>query len=189
MTRGPLNFKHIKPYLHNFNVFYEIITDHFGTDLSKVKALEIGAGRGTLSHYLRNFIAEPVCLDLQNKLIYSNLAFVRGDVFNLPFGDGTFDLVFSYGLLEHFEMGGQIDALKAMLRVTKSGGLNVHYIAPMKLANIFEDKNVYRDNCTLLRNEFNMQWVYPIVGNHWRTNRWLGKGAFFTLEPKESPQK
>lgn len=184
MTRGPLNFKHIKPYLHNFGVFHEILTNHFGRDLSKLKVLEVGAGRGTFSHYLKNFGIDPICLDLQDKLIYSHLNYVQGDVFDLPFKDEEFDLVFTYGLLEHFNMSRQIEAIKKMLCVSKLGGLNVHYIVPMKLTNIFEDKNVYRDSCNLLRSEFDMQWVFPIITSRWRTNKWLGKGAFFTLEPK-----
>lgn len=186
MKRGPMRFQELKPFLHNFYVFHELLTNHFGSDLRGINSLEVGAGRGSFSHYLKNFNVNVKCLDLKNRLTYQNLSFVEGDVFDLPFKGQLFDLVFTYGLLEHFEPEKQFDALNNMMNITTTGGLNVHYIVPMKMANIFEDRNVARNDCFFLRKQFPMLWTYPAHNmGSWRTNKWFGKGAFFSLERKD----
>jgi len=180
-NRGPIPFSEMKPFLHNFYVLHEIVTNHFGLDLRGKKSIEIGAGRGTMSHYFKNYGLDITCLDLKDHLTYSNLKFKAGDVFNLDAEE--YDLVFTYGLLEHFTMEEQVDALNRMLHVTKTGGINVHYIVPRKMTNIFEDRNVPRTDCYMLREQFPMLWTFPICNiGSWKSNKWLGKGAFFKLE-------
>ena len=54
-----------------------------------------------------------------------NLSFGRGDIFSLPFADNCFHFTFSEGVIEHFGTlpgQGYEDAVKEMVRVTKSGG-------------------------------------------------------------------
>lgn len=48
---------------------------------------------------------------------------VGGDAFELPFQDGTFDVVFHQGLLEHFREPQATNLLKENVRVLKPGGL------------------------------------------------------------------
>lgn len=186
LKRGPLRFNEMKPFLHNFYVFHQILVDHFGSDLKGLSSLEVGAGRGSISHYLRNFEVNVKCLDLKNRMSYSHLPFQEGDVFDLPYKKPLFDIVFTYGLLEHFEMDKQVEALNNMLDITYKGGINVHYIVPLKMTNMFEDRNVSRNDCFFLRQEFPMIWTYPIHNmGSWQTNKWLGKGAFFKLEKED----
>jgi SAM-dependent methyltransferase len=49
-------------------------------------------------------------------------AFVVGDARRLPFPDGTFDVTFSYSVLQHFDKRVAVAALCEMSRVTRLGG-------------------------------------------------------------------
>lgn len=183
LKRGKMKFAEMKPFLHNFYIMHEMLTNHFGNDLNGLNTLEVGAGRGTISHYLRNFGVNAKCLDKINKMAYSHIPFQQGDVFDLPYKGEIFEIVFTYGLLEHFTMEEQIDALNNMMDVTVQGGVNIHYIVPLKFTNLFEDRNVKRYDCFFLKREFPMLWTYPVHNmGSWRTNKWMGKGAFFKLE-------
>lgn len=62
---------------------------------------------------------------LKTELLCSNLSFLEGNLFRLPFRDNCFDVVFSEGVISHFDMEGHstyVDALAEMTRVTKVGG-------------------------------------------------------------------
>ncbi|MDA7633739.1 methyltransferase domain-containing protein, partial [bacterium] len=57
-----------------------------------------------------------------------------GDVNNLPYDSGSFDLVFSIGLLEHFE---NIETpLREQVRILDKGGLFIGYVVPKYENNI-----------------------------------------------------
>ncbi len=102
-------------------------------DLRGKKILEIGAGTGRDSFPLIRHGADVVQLDYaENSLrILKRLAedlhlpatIVGGDTFQLPFPDGTFDVVFHQGLLEHFRRPQAEALLKENIRVLKQGGI------------------------------------------------------------------
>ncbi|AKU97068.1 hypothetical protein AKJ09_03732 [Labilithrix luteola] len=50
------------------------------------------------------------------------VAFIEGSIFALPFDDGTFDVVWNTGVIEHFEPEERRRAVTEMLRVMKPGG-------------------------------------------------------------------
>lgn len=101
-------------------------------DLRGKLVLEVGAGTGRDSFPLIEFGARVVQLDYSvNSLqILKNLSaelqvqsnIVGGDTFQLPFADGTFDIVFHQGLLEHFRHPQAEALLKENIRVLKQGG-------------------------------------------------------------------
>lgn len=54
-----------------------------------------------------------------------NLVFSRANLFQLPFAESSFDIVFSEGVIQHFSSEASptyVDALREMVRVTKVGG-------------------------------------------------------------------
>lgn len=115
------------------------------------KMLEVGCGTAFVSLYFakRGFTAH--CLD-SNKEILNTAAdnfkkegekgkFVLGDAERLPFRDNEFDVVASFGLLEHFADPGK--AISEMFRVTKKGGI------------VFADIVPDRFSCQTLGNVFN----------------------------------
>lgn len=106
------------------------------------RSLEVGAGEAHLSAYLAKYGYETTALDYSEEAIelakknFSRQAitgkFIVGDAFNLPFEDSSFDLVFSTGLLEHYEDPSPI--VREMVRVIKPGGLFFSDIVPDKFS-------------------------------------------------------
>jgi len=108
--------------------------------------LEVGAGTGRDGIELARAGARVVALDYSPeslRLIKGQLApgdsvaLCCGDAFALPFADGSFDVVFHQGLLEHFRNPGDLIAENA--RVLRRGGLllvdvpqRYHYYTALK---------------------------------------------------------
>jgi ubiquinone/menaquinone biosynthesis C-methylase UbiE len=95
-----------------------------------LRVLEVGAGSGRDGIHLAGSGAKVVSLDYSLpslRMIRSQLegrTFVKlccGDAFDLPFADGTFDIVFHQGLLEHFR--NPDDLITENRRVLRAGGL------------------------------------------------------------------
>ncbi|HET9698627.1 MAG TPA: class I SAM-dependent methyltransferase [Terriglobales bacterium] len=89
--------------------------------------LEVGPGSGVDSARLaeagaRSYVVDPTSIALQRiqQSYRDKIDCIQGDGFSLPFADGTFDLVFSQGLLEHFP--DPIQMLEEQIRVTRRGG-------------------------------------------------------------------
>jgi SAM-dependent methyltransferase len=106
------------------------------------RTLEVGSGSGRLSCFLAMARYQTVCLDYSApalwaaKLNYSTAGvggwFVIGDGSGLPARDGSFDVVLSTGLLEHFPDPSPI--VREMVRVLKPGGLFYSDIVPRKFS-------------------------------------------------------
>lgn len=110
------------------------IRRHLGAliDLRGKRILEVGAGTGRDSFYMSKDGAELHLLDYSMnslKLIKKAapadfpLNAIGGDAFALPFNDGTFDVVFHQGLLEHFRKEKADALLAENIRVLNKGGL------------------------------------------------------------------
>jgi SAM-dependent methyltransferase len=89
------------------------------------KILEAGCGTGqTLSPLSERH--ETYGLDISRaalKLAQDNCKFpVLASIFNLPFDDNTFDLVYNSGVIEHFKDPENVAAIQEIARVTKSSG-------------------------------------------------------------------
>ena len=102
--------------------------------------LEVGCGRGaTLLEFARRGAsvvgldyseeALAVCRALQSRYGIAGARFVNGDARSLPFSAGSFDFVFSVGLIEHFQQPEVLLAEQA--RVLKTNGF-VMVQAPQK---------------------------------------------------------
>ena len=108
------------------------------------RVLEVGAGSGRLSALLANEGHRLTCLDYTPEALEvarRNFAgarvpgeFVQGDAFDLPFSEGSFDAVFSTGLLEHYADPSPIVA--EMSRVLRPGGVLFSDIVPRKFSSL-----------------------------------------------------
>ena len=137
-------------FSEHFKLFKEIIKTK-----NKIKTLEIGCGRGSLSAFFSNEGNECHLIDLSEKIIEkakflfeSNKlkgTFKVGDAENLPYDDDSFDLIFSIGLLEHFDNFDKI--ISESYRVLKNGGFAIHYIVP--------------DHNPIVQKEFN--WINSLL--------------------------
>lgn len=122
------------------------------------RTLEVGAGSGRLSRFLALKGYLTYCLDYSiEALTYARTHYGREGVQgvyvlaraeHLPFNDNSFDVVFSTGLLEHFEDPMLI--IFEMVRVLKNGGLFYSDIVPKKFS--------------LLRS---LDFVRPLLGREW----------------------
>lgn len=122
------------------------------------RTLEVGAGSGRLSRLLalRGYLT--YCLDYSiEALTYARThyeregtqgVYVLGRAEYLPFNDNSFDVVFSTGLLEHFE--DPMPIILEMVRVLKNGGVFYSDIVPKKFS--------------LLRS---LDFVRPLLGREW----------------------
>lgn len=94
--------------------------------------LEIGCGTASLLCDIADRFRSVVGLDISERALVqarhrasqmqvSNVSFVEGDCFHLPFQDDSFDVLWSQGLHEHFE--NYIDIFKEEYRVCRPGGV------------------------------------------------------------------
>ena len=92
--------------------------------------LEAGCGIGQWVRYLRQQGAEAIGIDFsvaalrKGKMREFGLPVLVADVTHMPFGDRTFDLCLSLGVVEHFEEG-PIAALQEAQRILQAGGVLV----------------------------------------------------------------
>lgn len=95
-------------------------------NVSGMTILEAGCGEGNLCRFLKNKGNKVYGIDVSENLINfarkynDDIHYVVGDVRKLPFSDNLFDLVYSGGVIEHFD--GTEEAIAEMFRVTKHGG-------------------------------------------------------------------
>jgi SAM-dependent methyltransferase len=114
----------LNPHPEMLNAFSRVLKVH------GAKILEIGCGRAVDSMALSKLGARVSAIDysmnaLQRAKQVSSLArtevlFTAGDTFHLPYPAGSFDLVFSQGLLEHFPDPKPV--IREQVRVINEGG-------------------------------------------------------------------
>jgi SAM-dependent methyltransferase len=112
---------------------YPAVTDLLGEitqalpDLRGRRLLEVGAGTGREGHELARRGAWVSALDFSpealrlSRQVSGQARLVRGDALATPFPEGSFDLVYHQGLLEHFR--DPLRLLRENYRILKHGGL------------------------------------------------------------------
>lgn len=109
---------------------------------SPCKILEVGSGTAFVSLYFAKRGYKTYCLDINKSILKSAESnfkkegvwgkFVAGDAEKLPFGNNQFDIVLSFGLLEHFDSPKV--AISEMVRVLKPKGLFFADIVPNRFS-------------------------------------------------------
>ena len=117
--------------------------------------LEAGSGFG-LSSLLVGSKAHRTLLDLEPSAIETarelfetagqDATYIVGDLFDMPFPDDSFDIVFNAGVLEHFDESGRQAALKEMTRVMKPAGIALvaipnHFSIPYRFSYEYKKKH------------------------------------------------
>lgn len=99
-----------------------------------LRVLDVGSGPGTITADFARLAApgEVLGLDRSPEVVaaatalaaeqhLANLSFDTGDVYDLNFPDGTFDVVHAHQVLQH--LTDPVEALREMRRVAKPGGI------------------------------------------------------------------
>jgi len=96
------------------------------------RILEAGAGTGRVLRFLVDRGYENVVgIELNQAAVsefnrrFPELQLVQGDILAMPFEEASFDVVLSYGVVEHFEALGPVPPLRAMYDVLRPGGTAV----------------------------------------------------------------
>lgn len=100
---------------------------------SGMRLLDVGCGPGSITRGLAEHVApgEVVGVDLSGPTLDDarkdaearglvNLRYQEASVYDLPFSDASFDVVFAHQVLQHLREPG--DAIREMLRVLRPGG-------------------------------------------------------------------
>ncbi len=116
--------------INSYHVFREL--KRFLPFLKDLEILEAGSGTGNTSLELWRCGAKVTLLDITCQALEigrqgfvkggGKTHFIQGSVFSIPAREGSYDVVFNSGLLEHFDPGLQEKALLEMMRVCKTGG-------------------------------------------------------------------
>ena len=116
----------------DYRAYREHLLDLIGPPSGR-STCEVGCGSGTTSAVLAGLGARVTLVDLSPKALATarehfaqlHLAadFWRMDGIQMGFRDGTFDVVWNGGVIEHFSDEGKTSLIREMWRVTKPGGL------------------------------------------------------------------
>jgi len=112
-----------------------VVTDVAAATLRAVRGrrvLDAGCGTAIASLELAGRGADVVLLDVSPtavararhlaRVLGRNVTVVEGSIFDLPFADGEFDLVWNTGVVEHFDLPDRRRAVSEMIRATRPGG-------------------------------------------------------------------
>ncbi len=100
-------------------------------DWRGARSLEVGCGLGGSAAFQLELGIHPILLDYSPASLAKcrmrlggdpRVTLVRGDAFRLPFKDGSLDLVFHQGLIEHFRGEDPDRIVRENLRVLRVGG-------------------------------------------------------------------
>jgi SAM-dependent methyltransferase len=96
------------------------------------RILEAGAGSGRVLKFLWDRGYRHVAgIELSVAAVeafnqrFPEIPMIAGDLLDMPFADDAFDVVVSYGVVEHFQQLGPVPALQAIRRVLRPGGTAV----------------------------------------------------------------
>ncbi len=148
-------------FRNHWTLFSELMEEEKNYNGGK-RVLEIGCGRGSLSCYFSDAGFDCNLVDLSAKVLdvaegifkknHLKAKFTVGDANNLDMPNNSFDVIYSIGLLEHFE---DIEKpLKEQIRVLDDGGIWFGYIVPK-----------YKDN---VQKEFG--WINDILKGYQKQN-------------------
>lgn len=112
---------------HTLGILRAILGDVRGATI-----LDAGSGTGLNSLALAHRGANVTLLDIAPRALEiartyydeQNVSarYVEGSIFQMPFSDATFDVVWNTGVIEHFEPAERARAVREMLRVMKPTG-------------------------------------------------------------------
>jgi SAM-dependent methyltransferase len=117
-----------------------------------LRVCEVGCEFGVTSLLLSPLVFRKHCLDLNERALTAlrqaahqlgqDVVVHRQDMFQMAIRDGSFDVVFSNGVLEHYSAAERIRALRECARIARPGGIVIvgvpnHLSLPYRTAYLF----------------------------------------------------
>ena len=152
------------------------------------KILEAGCGSGRVVKYLYDRGYTNIYgIELNESVVtwinktFPMLNIIAGDLLNMPYESNYFDVVLSYGVVEHFPKGLS-DPLKSIFSVLKPGGTAIITVPSL---NLFRQINYW----------WNQKSIYAFLKNNPMLRRLLGKepvnqsniGYLYRIHPMNGP--
>lgn len=130
-----------------FRSHWLLFREIMGPKFAGRRVLELGSGRGSLSAYFSEagfdctlLDVSPTVMDTARNVFREHglrAEFVVADAYETELPDGSFDVVFSIGLLEHLE---RLEAaLAEQVRLLAPGGVLFAYVVPENSNNVQRD--------------------------------------------------
>lgn len=130
-----------------FRQHWDLFQGIMGASPEGARVLEVGCGRGTISAYFADagfacslLDSSPAAIAEAKKTFDAGGlegTFNVGDALELPYPEGSFDVVVSIGLLEHFDEPTR--AVQEQVRVLAGGGLLLAYVVPDNRSSVGEE--------------------------------------------------
>ena len=156
-----------------------------------MKLLDCGCGSGSITIGLAQVVApgEVVGIDMESTVIeraiasaadekVDNVSFQTGDVYQLPFPDQHFDVVYANTVLEH--LGEASKGLEEMRRILKSGGIIAMREMDTGGALHYPESRAVRGVLELVENQMKHNGGEPHYGR--RLGHVLRKAGFHGIE-------
>jgi ubiquinone/menaquinone biosynthesis C-methylase UbiE len=158
---------------HRYKVHWQLQSAVGFEKTSGLRVLEIGCGCGSEAEHFARAGARYTAVDLTNAALritrrrfqLANLdgRFVHGDAENLPFADGSFDLVYSHGVLHHTPDTPR--TIREVYRVLSPGGRAVVMLYYRDSFNYHVNLGVVRRlRAPLLRTELGIKLARLLFG-------------------------
>lgn len=110
---------------------------NFGDE--NIKILEAGSGSGRVVKYLYdNGFQNIFGIELNQEAVdefnkeFPKLHMMQGDILNMPFEKNSFDVVLSYGVVEHFPIG-LADPMRTIYDILRPGGIAIITVPSVNL--------------------------------------------------------
>lgn len=181
-TKGSIKNQIQLAFRNHWLLFTELIKKEKKYNGGK-RVLEIGCGRGSLSCYFSDANYHCTLVDLSENVINIsknifaknklNANFIVGDANSLDIKDDSFDIIYSIGLLEHFE--DIKTPLSEQIRVLAKGGIWFGYIVPEYKENIQKEyewingilkgyqKNENQEKEDIYRSDYGSEKYIPVL--------------------------
>ncbi|KNZ70047.1 type 11 methyltransferase [Thermincola ferriacetica] len=137
---------------HEFQVDLKNIINEYSEIYRDI--IEVGCDTGVTSLILSDKFNKtlldinPYAIELSKSVadkLNKKVTFVVADMFNMPFEDKSFDIVFNSGVIEHFDADQRTMLLAEYSRILRDNGLIIigfpnHYSLPYRLAYVLHKK-------------------------------------------------